>query len=160
MDKAITEDINPFGDLDCLQELLVHVQPELTLQEYTETDENLATGTTFDVNDFIDWREDLRSLVTSTVQSKKEIYDPEESEEVIEEDSVSTIGSLDEAIHVYCSQIVKPTSPILLYGKSWLPVLLFAGTEATSATYSWMRQSARNSMVPKSYSLDKVYGSY
>ena len=28
-------DIDPFGDLDCLQELLVHVRPELTPQEYS-----------------------------------------------------------------------------------------------------------------------------
>ena len=44
-------------------------------------DENLATGPTFNVNDSTDWREDLRSFITSIVQSKKKKCDPEESEE-------------------------------------------------------------------------------
>ena len=55
----LSVDIDPFGDLDCLQELLVHVQPELTPPEYIDADENLATGPTFDINDSSDWREDL-----------------------------------------------------------------------------------------------------
>ena len=57
-------------------------------------------------------------------------------------------------------QIAKPTSPILLYGRSWLLVWLFAGTEATSAAYSWMRQSARIQWYQNHIHWTKVYGSY
>ena len=40
----LSGDIDPFSDLDSLQDLLVHIQPELSPQEYIEADENLATG--------------------------------------------------------------------------------------------------------------------
>ena len=38
----LSGDIDPFSDLDSLQDLLVHIQPELSPQEYIEADENLA----------------------------------------------------------------------------------------------------------------------
>ena len=55
----LSGDIDPFSDLDSLQDLLVHIQPELSPQEYIEADENLATGPIFNVSDSYDLREDL-----------------------------------------------------------------------------------------------------
>ena len=43
----LSGDIDPFSDLDSLQDLLVHIWPELSPQKYIEADENLASGPVF-----------------------------------------------------------------------------------------------------------------